>query len=247
MSLGDRLLSAWQLGELLKIAGGYHLVKLAGNAIDREEGVLEQRVSQLLARRVLVQMRLGVEVSGAEKVRGLERYAVASTHASLLDWAVLLAHFPSPLRFIAKKELSRVPIIGDYLRLRGVLIDRKRGIDSRRAIAAAVADGRPWPILIFPEGTRSPDGSVGPFRPGGLRILGEAGLPVVPVAIAGTWEALPRGLGPIRTGRRLRMIIGEPLRPQDFPSLEDWMAELERRMRAAHAQADRDLGLAPRS
>jgi 1-acyl-sn-glycerol-3-phosphate acyltransferase len=236
MSLSQRLLSLRQLTELLGIATGYHLVKLVGNLVDAEEGVIEQRVSQLVARRLLRHLKMQVEVTGAEKVRGLQPYAVASTHASHLDWAVLLAHFPSPLRFIAKKELSRVPVIGDYLRLRGVLIDRKRGVDSRRAILNALSDGRPWPILIFPEGTRSHDGSVGPFRSGGLRLLAEAGLPVIPVCILGTFKAFPRGAQVVQTGRRLRMIIGDPIRPQDFSSVADWLAELERYMRATHAE-----------
>jgi 1-acyl-sn-glycerol-3-phosphate acyltransferase len=235
MELGRELRSLRQVTELLGIASAYHLVKLAGNLIDREEGVIEHRISQLLARRILRHLEMHVEVTGAEKVRGLERYAVASTHASHLDWAVLLAHFPSPLRFIAKKELAGVPVIGNYLRLRGVLIDRKRGIDSRHAIAAAVNDGQPWPILIFPEGTRSHDGAVGPFRTGGLRIIVKAGLPLVPVCILGTFKALPRGSRLVQTGRRLRMIICDPVRPQDFPSVEATLAELERRMRAAHA------------
>jgi 1-acyl-sn-glycerol-3-phosphate acyltransferase len=230
-----------QVTELLGIATGYHLVKLVGNLIDGEEGVIEQRVGQLLARHVLRHLKMDLEVHGAEKVQGLERYAVASTHGSHLDWAVLLGHFPSPVRFIAKKELAGAPVIGNYLRLRGVLIDRKKGIDARRAIRNALADGQPWPILIFPEGTRSRDGTVGKFRVGGLKLLGEARLPVVPVAITGTFRALPRGSAMVRTGRRLRMVIGDPLRSGDFPSVEAWMGELERRLRAMHAEASKGL------
>ena len=236
MSLRQRFATLRQVTELLTISTGYHLVKLVGNVIDGEGGVIEQRVSQLLARHLLRHLGMDVEVQGSEKVCGLERYAVASTHGSHLDWAVLLAFFPSPLRFIAKKELASVPVIGNYLRLRGVLIDRKKGVDARRAIVNAISDGKPWPILIFPEGTRSHDGSVGRFRAGGLRLLAAANLPVVPVCIMGTFKALPRGAAMVKTGRKLRMIIGDALRPADFPSVDSWMAELERRMRATHAE-----------
>jgi len=233
MNVGEQLLGVSQVARVLGIGVGYHLVKLAGNIIDGDEGAIEHRVSQLLARRVLRELRLTVEVSGVEKVKGLERCCVACSHASHLDWAVLLAYYPSPLRFIAKRELAGMPVVGSYLRLRGVLIDRSKGIDARQAIAAAARDGQPWPILIFPEGTRSPDGQLKPFKRGGLRLLVEAGLTVVPVRIHGTYEAYPRHALAIRTGLPLKLIIADPVRPEDHASVEDVMAEVERRVREA--------------
>jgi 1-acyl-sn-glycerol-3-phosphate acyltransferase len=233
MDLGEEIAAVWQMATLLRIGAGYHLVKLAGNIIDGDEGAIEHHVSQLLARRLLRELRLTVEVSGGEKVRGLERYCVASSHASHLDWAVLLGYFPSPLRFIAKRELIRVPVVGSYLRRRGVLIDRSKGIDARQAITAAARDAQAWPILIFPEGTRSPDGELQPFKHGGLRLLVEAGRTVVPVRILGTHAAYPRQARLIRTGRPLRMIIADPVTPADHAGTEAAMAEVERRVREA--------------
>lgn len=235
MSLKDTLKFVRQVVPLFGISAGYHLVKLAGNTIDGEDGFIEHRVSQLLAQRLLRYLDLSVEVRGAEHVRGLERYAVACTHSSYLDWAVLLGYYPSPLRFIAKKELTRMPVIGDYLRLRGVLIDRKKARTAKEAIAAAAHDGQPWPILIFPEGTRSPDGQIQPFKPGGLRILVEAGRDVVPVSISGTFDSFPRHTKSIKTGVPLRLSIGEPVRPTAFATPEEVIAEVERRVRALRA------------
>jgi 1-acyl-sn-glycerol-3-phosphate acyltransferase len=235
MELSTELTRIRQLSELLTLCGYYHLFKMAGNLIDGQDGVIEQRVSQLLARRLLRHLDLQVEVSGAERVSDLQRYCVVSTHASYVDWAVLLGYFPSPLRFIAKKELSKVPVIGSYLRLRGVLIDRSKGIDATQAIAAAVKDGQPWPILIFAEGTRSHDGTIRPFKTGGLRVLAEAGLSMVPVCILGTYDVFPRHARVIATGKPLRLLIGEPVRPGHFPSADLAMAEVERRVREAYA------------
>jgi 1-acyl-sn-glycerol-3-phosphate acyltransferase len=219
------------MAEVFAIAGYYHLHKLAANLIDRAEGVLEHRISQLLARRLLSHFGYRVELSGAERLEGLERYCVVSTHGSHLDWAVLLGHFPSPLRFIAKRELATMPVIGDYLRLRGVLIDRSRGPQALATIRAAASDGQPWPILIFPEGTRSRDGAIAPFRAGGLRVLAEAGLALVPVRISGTFEAFPRHAALLRTGGTFRLAIGAPVRP-DHGSLDERLALVEARVRA---------------
>jgi 1-acyl-sn-glycerol-3-phosphate acyltransferase len=148
---------------------------------------------------------------------------------------VLLGYFPDPVRFIAKRELAAVPVIGDYLRLRGILIDRRRGVGAREAIAAALADRHPWPILIFPEGTRTPDGTVQPFKPGGLRLIAAAGRPLVPVAVRGTFAAWPRHAKALRPGGHLELVIGAPVRPADYPSVEAALAEVERRVRALAA------------
>jgi 1-acyl-sn-glycerol-3-phosphate acyltransferase len=226
--------AARQVVEFLSIASYYHLHKLAGNIIDGDEGVIEQRVSQLLARRLLKHFDLHVEVHGAERVWGLERYCVVSSHASYIDWTVLLGYFPSPVRFIAKKELASFPVIGSYLRLRGVLIDRGKGINAKEAIQTAIEDGQPWPILIFPEGTRSKDGKLQPFKTGGLKILAGAGLPMLPVCILGTFDIMPRYTWHIHTGRRIRMFIGEAVRPDEFPTVDAAITEVERRVRAVH-------------
>ena len=235
MSLTDNLTFVRQIIPLAGICAGYHVVKLVGNTIDGEDGFIEHRVSQLLAQRLLRHLDLSVEVRGAAHVAGLERYCAACTHASYLDWAVLLAYFPSPLRFIAKKELTRMPVIGDYLRLRGVLIDRSKGLTARDAIKAAAHDGQPWPILIFPEGTRSPDGQIQPFKPGGLRLLAEAGRPLVPTCIVGTFDSFPRHAKYIRTGVPLRLMIGEPVRPSELATPDEAVAEVERRVRGLRA------------
>ena len=208
----------------------YHLFKLAGNLIDAEEGVIEHRVSQLLARRLLRNMDFSVEVSGTERVHGMKHYCVVCSHASHVDWAVLLAFFPSPLRFVAKKELTAIPVIGSYLKLRGILIDRSKGDDAKKAIRRAALDDSPFPILLFPEGTRTPDGALRPFKKGGLRIMTDAGLSLVPVRITGTFEAFSRHDPVIKTGLPLKMMVGEPVESVDDP---EWaMAEIERRMHA---------------
>ena len=131
-----------------------------------------------------------------------------------------------------------MPAIGDYLRHRGVLIDRKRGIDAKAAIGAAVADGQPWPILIFPEGTRTPDGSLRPFKRGGLRILAAAGKALLPVYIYGTFHAMPRQTNLIKAGGKLALMIGAPVMPDAERGVEWALDEVERRMRELYDRAN---------
>ena len=226
----------WQISQLAAIAGCFHLVKVVGNVIDDEDGVIEHRVSQLVARRLLEHLEMEVRTAGLDHVPRFERHCVICNHASYLDWAVLLGYFPSPLRFIAKKELLGVPVIGSYLKRRAVMIDRSQGRDALSAIRDGAADDQPWPILLFPEGTRTPDGEMKPFKPGGIKVLAEAGLTMVPVGIWGTYEAFARHARVIKTGSRLRMIIAEPVRPADFGDDTAALAEeVARRIRATAA------------
>src|SRR5262249_45072263 len=108
------------------------------------------------------------------------RFAIASNHASYLDFAVLLGYLPTPIRFIAKRELTKLPVIGGHLARRGVLIDRKNRAEALPIIEKAVDQHPNIPILIFPEGTRSADGLLKPFKRGGLAVLIARGLDIVP-------------------------------------------------------------------
>ena len=229
MELKEEVLRYRQAGEALGIFSYYHLFKLLGNIVDAEEGIIEHRVSQLLARALLRNLDFQVEVTGADHAFGLQHYCLVCTHASHLDWAVLLGYFPSPLRFVAKRELISVPVVGSYLRLRGILIDRSKGDTARKAIQRAARDDSPFPILLFPEGTRSPDGEIKTFKPGGLRIMAEEGLTMVPVRITGTFDAFPRHARRVAPGGTLRLLVGEPVEPHDEP---EWaIQEIERRVR----------------
>ncbi len=230
MDVLARAIGYRQLAETVGLCLWHHVFKLGANVID-PAGDLEQHIGRLLARRILAHFRCPVRVEGLEHLAGLGRYGIASTHASLLDWAVLLGYFPAPVRFVAKRELIHLPVIGNYLRLRGILIDRSKGEDAKAAIARALRDDLPWPLLIFPEGTRSRDGGIGRFKPGGLRLLAEAGRSIVPVRIRGTYEALSRHDQALRPGP-LEMLVGEPVPPDFGGSVEATLAEVERRVRA---------------
>jgi 1-acyl-sn-glycerol-3-phosphate acyltransferase len=223
-----------QLAQLIGLFGYHHLFRLGGSLVDPEEGVIDHRVGQLLARRTLARLDLPVVCSGLERIAELRNYAVISNHSSYLDWAVLLGYFPSPLRFVAKRELSRLPVVGGFLKHRGILIDRSRGKDAKTSIRQAIFDENQWPIMLFPEGTRSPNGELRPFKRGGLRLLVEAGLTVVPVCIRGTYEAFPRHARHIRSGSTLELQVLEPVNTERSTDPEHAIDRLESQIAAAY-------------
>ena len=145
---------------------------------------------------------LGVRV----RVEGLENlppgaFVLAANHASNLDPPILLSSLPRRASIFAKRELFRVPIFATGMRAaRFIPVDRG-GMKATAGLATAVALLKGGlPLAIFPEGTRSPDGRLRPFKKGAFAIAIEAGVPIVPVAIAGTHRLLRRGDSTIRPG-----------------------------------------------
>lgn len=223
-----------QLIELGSLTAYLNAFRHLNNLIDEEGGVMEQRIAQITGQALIERLGFEVECIGLEGLDQRHDYAVVCSHASYLDWAFLLGYFPLPVRFIAKRELVSVPVIGHYLKHRGVLIDRKAGVGAKQAIAQAVAEQSPWPILIFPEGTRSPDGEIHPFKVGGLRVLIDGGLKLLPLTLCGTFEAFSRHATYIRRGGTLKMIASEMVEPAQLASSEVAIAEVEQRVRQAY-------------
>ncbi len=232
----SRLLQVTQFLTLLGIGLRYDLSRRLGNLIDREDGIMEQRVAQLMSLRILERYGHRVDVEGAENVEDLEvRYCIVSNHLSYLDWVIHLAHCPRSPIFIAKREVTWYPVIGPYLRSRGLLIDRKAGVSARNAISdAAATQDLSWPLLIFPEGTRSRDGEMKPFRRGGLQKIAETGMPMVPYVILGSYECLPRLARTLRSNRRIKLVIGKPLFPADFGSPDELIDHMYREMKTLY-------------
>jgi 1-acyl-sn-glycerol-3-phosphate acyltransferase len=226
----SQLRRAGQFVKVFCIAEFYGNMRRVANVIDRRAGVLEQRVAHLMCVKILQSFGLEVEVEGAENVKGLEqRYCIVSNHISYLDFVVHLAHDPKTPVFIAKKEVTWYPVVGPYLQSRGILIDRKAGIGARKAISAATEADVAWPILIFAEGTRSRDGELKEFRPGGISVIAGTGMPLVPMCILGSHEAFPPGKPTVRPNKRMKLIIGKPVEskgrdPADLiDELHAWM------------------------
>ena len=139
-------------------------------------------------------------------------YVFMPNHASMVDiWAVLVA-VPTSFRFMAKKQLSRIPLFGWAMSAgRFIFIDRQNGLAARRSMDEAARRIRAGQsVVIFPEGTRTRDGRLLPFKKGGFHLALNSGAAIVPVAIRGSRDVMPRGAALIRAGS-VSVEVGEPI------------------------------------
>jgi len=159
----------------------------------------------------------------------------ASNHESALDIPALLSVLPRNVRFIAKRELFRIPIFGWYMRVGGhVPVDRANrssAIETLRRAGEMVRAGTS--LIVFPEGTRSRDGRVHAFKKGPFLVAMEAGVPVVPVAISGAGHLNPKAAIAAQPGT-IRISIGEAVRPGDHADKTALLVEVRRRVVLAH-------------
>jgi 1-acyl-sn-glycerol-3-phosphate acyltransferase len=166
----------------------------------------------------LILKTTGVEVT----VQGLERldpsrsYVFAANHQSIYDIPILFASIPFQLRIISKASLGRIPFMGWHLRRTGhVLVDRsKPGASVVKKMARLAAAGHS--LIVFPEGTRSIDGSVARFKGGPFVIALQAGLPVVPLSLVGSRHVMFKGELMVRPGR-VTLIVHDPIDTAGVP------------------------------
>ncbi len=166
-------------------------------------------------------MRL--DVSGLEHVDKKASYVFMSNHLSAIDGPLLFMLIPQAIRVILKKESFRIPVVGQSMKLVGFIpVDRKGIRGGKRSIDRAVRMIREkrHSFLIFPEGTRSRDGMLQPFKRGGFFLALNSHVPVAPVSIQGTFELMPKGAFFIRKGEvRVRFHPPVPVRGFDRDSL----------------------------
>ena len=153
-----------------------------------------------------------VKVTGLDKIDTSKVHVYAANHASALDIPVLYVNLPFQFRIAFKKELLSYPVIGWHLQRSGqICIDQQnpsRSISSIRAGLKGLKEG--MPLVIFPEGGRTPDGEIKPFLPGAFFLAIKAQVDIVPVALVGTYELLPMDTYHIKC-RPLEMRVGEPI------------------------------------
>lgn len=162
---------------------------------DRNGALIHRRCAVPWAKTILSICSVNMEVSGVENI-GQELPGIyMSNHQSYFDIFALLAGLPVNFKFILKKELMKVPILGRAMKSAGYIsLDRE---DSRKAVAsmnkAADRIRNGASVLIFPEGTRSEDGVVREFKKGGFHLALKSGRDIIPVAIVKSRDIAPKG------------------------------------------------------
>jgi 1-acyl-sn-glycerol-3-phosphate acyltransferase len=164
------------------------------------------------ARSLLAVSGISVTVLHPERLAGGRSVVVASNHESFCDIVVLLACLPFQVRFLAKRSIFRVPVLGWSIAAAGFIPvdrgDRKGGAAALDAALKRLRQGRS--VVIFPEETRSRTGELQPFRKGAALLAVRSGLPLLPVGLAGTGRLLPRGSFIMAPGRAV-VCVGEPI------------------------------------
>jgi 1-acyl-sn-glycerol-3-phosphate acyltransferase len=153
-----------------------------------------------------------VKVTGLDRIDTTKPHVYAVNHASALDIPVLYVYLPFQFRIAFKKELLAYPVVGWQLRRSGqVCIDQQNPSHSISSIRAALKGLKAGlPLVIFPEGGRTPDGDIKPFLSGAFFLAIKAQVDIVPVALVGTYELLPMNTYHIKS-RPLEMRVGQPI------------------------------------
>ena len=176
-----------------------------------------------------------VKVTGLDKIDTSKTHVYAVTHASALDIPVLYANLPFQFRIVFKKELLSYPLIGGHLKRSGqVCINQQNPTRSIADIRSAVKSLRAgMPLVIFPEGGRTPDGEIKPFLPGAFYLAIKAQVDIVPVALIGTFELLPMNTYHIKS-RPLEMRVGQPISTAGYGPRE--MEQLSAKGQESHGR-----------
>jgi 1-acyl-sn-glycerol-3-phosphate acyltransferase len=208
-----------------------------GASIWKKGGDGAHLVGRLWARSILFLTRVKVSVKGLEHIDPRVPYLYMANHQSMFDILSLLAYLPVQFRWLAKKELFHIPVFGYSMARAGYIsIDRsdrrsahKSLLEAARKIAGGVS------VVIFPEGSRSTDGRIRPFKAGGFHLAIRSGRPIVPVVISGAREVMPKGRLRIRPGH-IRVSVNPPI---DTTSYKD-KAKKEL-MERVHSIMEQDL------
>ncbi len=196
-------------------------------------GNLSHLIGRLWGRILLFAAGVKVRVDGLKNIDPDQAYVFAANHQSQFDIFVLLAYLPIQFRWLAKKELFRIPFLGVGMKGAGYIpIDRSNRKEAFKSIdlaAARVREGTS--VVIFPEGTRTVDGTLQSFKKGGFHLAIKSKRPIVPVSLSGTFAILPKKGFRIRP-QTVLIYLGDPVPTEDIGVQDrDWLiSEIRRRI-----------------
>lgn len=174
-------------------------------------------LSKLWAWALLIATRVRTRIVGKEKIKKGQSYIIISNHQSQFDILALVTRLGIQFRWIIKKELLKIPLFGyALLASRNIFIDRsntKGSIESINRGMKRLPKGTC--IMVFAEGTRSPDGKIHPFKKGGFVLAIDYGLPILPITINGSRKVLPKG-SVVFTSGEIEVIVGDPIDTKDY-------------------------------
>jgi 1-acyl-sn-glycerol-3-phosphate acyltransferase len=232
-----RTILAWTSGILLMlilIPPGLILL-----ALDPIKQRLAQPFVHFWARAVMRVCFIKIHVLGLENIKGLGSAVFVANHQSMVDIFMMVAYIPRRTAFLAKKQTRYIPVFGQLMLLLGhITVDRanpKRSLRSVQKCIRALSGNRS--IVIFPEGTRTLNGEMNPFKSGSLKIPLRTGAPVVPITICGTLNVMPKNTFGVRP-HTVVMHIGKPIETKEM-QVSDFHRFVERLESTIHETKDR--------
>jgi 1-acyl-sn-glycerol-3-phosphate acyltransferase len=172
--------------------------------------------AKLWGKTALLANRVKVRVEGMGHLNGKGPYIFMSNHQGSYDIFALLGHLPYQFKWLAKKELFSIPFFGWTMAAVGYIsIDRggtRDTVEAMNEAAQKIRDG--MSVVIFPEGSRSPDGSIQPFKKGGFTLAIKSKVPIVPVAISGSRAIMPKDKLTATSGE-IRILVAHPIETEN--------------------------------
>ena len=208
-------------------------ISLLSTLIDRS-GNFAHRCARAWAWLIVRTTGVRIKTTGLEHLVPGRSYVFAANHQSIYDIPIVFASVPFQLRIVAKESLGRIPFMGWHLHRAGhLLVDRRNpGPDIVEKMRRLV--GESSSLIVFPEGTRSVDGSVGRFKKGSFVVATDARLPVVPVSIRGSRHVMKKGQLMVCPAS-VELIVHEPIPTDGIPREE--ILELADRVRTTVASS----------
>lgn len=210
-----RTILTWVVGVVATIIGALLAIAIA---LFNDTSPWIEKVIRGWSRAWLIASGTKLSIEGREHIDPLRSYVVVANHQSSLDIMSCFLAVRLPIRYLAKKELFKIPFLAQGMRAVGIIeVDRAaRGVihQELNRQAKELLD-KQRSLIIFPEGTRPRDGSMKPFKKGAFTMAVTGGLPILPVSIHGTYEAFRPGSPWVRGGTA-RVIIDPPIETEDL-------------------------------
>jgi 1-acyl-sn-glycerol-3-phosphate acyltransferase len=199
----------------------FELMKLHRQGKNAQRDACAHDVARRWAQSGLSMNGSSIQVTGVENVPEAGGVLFVANHQSNFDIPILVGHVPRDKGFIAKLELLKVPSFSRWMKYLGcIFIDRNDARQSLTAINQAAEQLRTGhALVIFPEGTRSADGTLGVFKAGGLKLALKAKVPIVPVTISGSKNIMPKGSSIIRSAN-VKVIVSPALTFEEYKGLD---------------------------
>lgn len=191
-----------------------------------------------LSTRIITPLVFGMRVAGRHHLPASGGAMLLSTHQSMMDPVLVGLNCNRSINYLARHTLFKNRAFSFLIRvLDAIEIDRERGgLSGLKEMLTRLKRGEA--VLLFPEGTRTENGDVGPLKPGFIPIARRAGVPLVPIAIVGAYECMPKGSKGIRP-HPIALVVGKPLTADEYADWSDdqLLANVDAKLRQLHASA----------